>query len=265
MKHIHIVGTGPRTGTTLMAEAMIVCFRIDQHTDHEDRVFTKPAGPGNIFLTKTVKDIMVARPLLKLRPELYVICMIRDPRDAVVSRHDQDPDVYWAGLRYWKSFIPYWRRARGHPRFITVRYEDLVSDPDGTQEELMERMPFLEKQASFSRYHETAAPSGKSLDALKGVRPIAPDGIAAWREHLPRITGQLQIHGSIADDLIEFGYEPDDKWLTALEGVEPDVSPSHWAEHFWPGGLLLRSLPAYPAIVKAGIKRAFRRRPTRTR
>ena len=129
----------------------------------------------------------------------------------------------------------------------------------------MKRMPFLEKRAPFSRYHETAEPSGKSLDALRGVRPIAPDGIATWRDHLPRIAGQLRIHGSIADDLIEFRYEPDDTWLAVLEGVEPDVTRSHWPEHFGPGGLLRRKLPAYPAIVAGRMRQAFRRSPTRTR
>jgi hypothetical protein len=38
---IHIVGVSPRTGTTLMAEAMATCFGI-QYANRERRVFSAP-------------------------------------------------------------------------------------------------------------------------------------------------------------------------------------------------------------------------------
>ena len=121
-----------------------------------------------------MQDILVVAPFLKLRPDLYVICMIRDPRDAVVSKHGQDPDVYWAGLSLLEelhpALAPYERTSPFHHRPL----RGSRVDPDATQDALMKRMPFLEKRAPFSRYHETAEPSGKSLDALRGVRPIAP-------------------------------------------------------------------------------------------
>lgn len=59
MKRIHIVGSGPRTGTTLIAEMMIACFEIDLHTEHEDSIYTWPPCRGNIFLTKKPRDILV--------------------------------------------------------------------------------------------------------------------------------------------------------------------------------------------------------------
>jgi hypothetical protein len=240
-----------------MAEAMVACFEIDLHTQHEDRVFTKPPAAGEIYLTKTVKDILIIERFLDLWPELYVICMIRDPRDAVVSRHGKDPERYWAGLRYWNAYIPYWRGVGAHPRFITVRYEDFVSHPDTTQDLLSARVPFLRKRAPFSRYHEVAEPSAKSLKALGSVRPIAPDGVGNWRRHPARVAGQLQLHGPIADDLIEFGYEDDDSWLRDLDGVDPDVTSSHWPEYFTRTGIWRRKLPAYPRIILERSRRAF--------
>ncbi len=116
-----------------MAEAMVSCFWIDRYTAHEDRVFVKAPSAGNIYLTKAVKDILVIRWFLDLDPELFVICMVRDPRDAVVSKHGKAPDRYWAGLRYWNTYISCWRRVHEHPRFITIRYEDFSSAPDKTQ------------------------------------------------------------------------------------------------------------------------------------
>lgn len=44
--------------------------------------------------------------------------------------------------------------------------------------------------------------------------------------HLPRVARQLIRHESISDVLPEFGYEPDDQTLSALDGVTPDYGES---------------------------------------
>jgi hypothetical protein len=214
-----------------MAEAMIACYNIDHYTRHEDRIFKAPPANARIFLTKCPKDILVVGPLLRANPSLYVICMIRDPRDTVVSRHGKDPNKYWVSLSYWNTYIEYWRHIKDHPRLITIKYEDFVSRPDSIQDELISRWPFLEKLAPFSQYHEFAKPSSHSLDALRGIRPISPIGIGSWRNHLPRLVGQLAQHGDITQDLIQFGYEPDSSWRTVLDQINPDTSPGHLPEY----------------------------------
>ena len=210
-----------------MAEAMAVCFDIDHHTQHEDRIFVAPPKEGNAFLTKAPRDILVVGPLLIVNPNLYVICMVRDPRDAIVSKHGKNRDNYWVGLGFWKAYSTRWKRLHRHPRFITVKYEDFVSDPDRVQGALSARMPFLRVKRPFSCFHEVAKPSKASQEAMGEARPIAPKSVGAWRDHLPRVAGQIRRHGSIADDLIEFGYETDDAWMKLLEGVEPDLAASH--------------------------------------
>jgi hypothetical protein len=238
IKRIHIVGSSPRTGTTLLAEAMRVCFEIDHSTDHEDSIRVPSPRDGNVFLTKAPRDIMMVGPLLKIMPDLYVIYLIRDPRDIITSRHKADPERYWAGLKFWKSFTVAARKMMSHPRFIMLRYEDFVNDPDGVQASLMAAMPFLVINAPFSRYHELAVPSELSLRAMHSVRPIGPEGVGRWREHLPRVAGQLQLHGTISEDLKAYGYEQDESWLHELEGVEPDISPSYHAEFYDRRGLI---------------------------
>jgi len=231
MKRIHIAGCGARSGTTLMAEAMIACFEIDAYTEHEDRIYAWPKHDADIFLTKKPRDVLVAGPLLRLMPNLHVIFMLRDPRDVVTSRHGSDPGRYWISLAYWKAYMQRARALESHPRFITVRYEDLVTRPDEVQAHLMQEMPFLRKRAPFSRYHEVAKPSTRSLDALRGVRPVSAASVGNWRRHLPRLAGQLQRHGSIAQELIDYGYEPDDSWLNEVRQVTPDLCESHWPEY----------------------------------
>jgi len=232
MKRIHIVGSGPRTGTTLLAEIMIACFEIDVHTEHEDSIYTWPPYVGDIFLTKKPRDILVIEPILRIARNLYIIYMVRDPRDMIVSKHAIDSDRYWANLIHWKTYTPYGRRLQSHPRFITVRYEDLVTQPDQIQDYLMKRMSFLIKKASFNSYHEIAQPSKESMMALGGVRPASRSSIGNWRKHLPRVAGQLHLHGSISEDLIAYGYEQDDAWEKELEGIDPDLRAGHWPENF---------------------------------
>ena len=255
MQRIHIVGCGPRSGTTLMAEMMIACFEIDLHTQHEDSIYARPTCKANIFLTKLPRDILVAGPMLQVTPNLHVIYMLRDPRDMITSKHKKDPDRYWASLRYWKTYTRYGRKLQNHPRFITLRYEDLVMQPDQVQASLMQRMPFLKKRGPFSRYHEFAQPSKDSLDAMLGMRPVSSVSIGNWRKHLPRVVGQLQIHGTISQDLITYGYETDETWLNELKGIEPDLSQSHWPEHFSQQELRQRMRWKYVKPILALIRR----------
>lgn len=255
MKRIHIVGTGPRTGTTLMAEAMVACFDIDLFSRHEDRILTQLEGEGEIMLTKKPGDIMVVGPLLAVNPDLHVICMVRDPRDAIVSKHGRDPDKYWAGLRYWKAYAPYWRKIRHHSRVITIKYEHFVTDPDEIQQVIHKRLPFLAKKSSFSRYHEASLPSAESTQALRGLRPISPDGVGSFRRHLGRVLDQIEKHGSISGDLIELGYEADESWEDVFVGVDPEPSDSHWPEYFAPGELRQRQRGVYKEVLKILLRR----------
>ena len=228
---IHIVGTGPRTGTTLMAELMVNGFEIGGFAAHEMSIYDRPAQHFDLFCSKNPQDVMAARPLLAIDRSLWMVCMLRDPRDMIVSKHRADADHYWTTLRFWNERSRIVRSMMHHPRFVVVSYEDLVRDPDRVQESLMAAMPFLRRRRSFSDYHEVARPSGASSDALTGVRPITAAGVDKWREHKPRVAAQLELLGPIADDLIEFGYEEDADWLSELDGVEPSHYESHWPEH----------------------------------
>lgn len=220
MKRIHIVGSGPRTGTTLLAEVMVACFDIDHSCEHEASICTNPPKSGNCFLTKHPGEIGSVRLPLKLDSDLYVLCMIRDPRDSVVSFHGLRPDVYWTGLRFWKLFTRKYDELKGHARFIVVKYEELASNPDAVQKEIMERIPFLEKKHDFRKFHMHAHPGESSLEAMKELRPISPNGVGAWKQHLARVKQQISIHGDISDELIRFGYEKDREWLKIINDVK---------------------------------------------
>lgn len=229
MERIHVTGLGPRTGTTLMAESMVACFAIDAFDEHEAQVFNLRRNCA-VYLSKFPGLGDLLRRRLRFDPHFHVILMLRDPRDVVTSRHGTDMTRYWTTLRLWKGYFANAKPILDHPRVIRVRYEDLVTEPHEVQAEIARRLPFLRQTGAFTEFDRRAAPSSKAVKALGGVRAISADSVGKWRRHLPRLAGQLSRHGPITGELIELGYEQDDAWLAALDGIEPDMSPSHVPE-----------------------------------
>jgi hypothetical protein len=156
--------------------------------------------------------------------------MMRDPRDVVVSRHRQHPEVYWANLGQWNRVHREIRGLAGHPRFMLVRYEDLVAEPDAVQDRIAAGLPATERRARFSDFARVAAPAPGAERALGGVRAIGGASIGAWRAAPARVLGQMRLHGDPGPALREFGYETDEAWRAALEGIEPDTAPGYWPD-----------------------------------
>ncbi|WP_438971912.1 sulfotransferase family protein [Methylophaga sp.] len=224
-KHIHIVGCVPRSGTTLMTELMTTCFDIDGYTEHEYSVFKEFTSPCEILCTKNPNDIKRISYPLAINPNLYVIYLLRDPRDAISSRshkNNKNDKKIWSNLKTWKEHHEIAQHLEKNPHFITVKYEDLVTEPDKVQRELQKKLPFLEVKCLFSEYHLQAKPSNKSEAALGGLRPISPQSIGNWAKNKPYLKAQIEKYGDISDLLIQLGYEADTKWLSELDGVVPD-------------------------------------------
>ncbi len=233
-KHIHIVACSPRSGTTLLHEAMVTCFKFDKHYDHEIRFNLVSANNGQRLITKRPKDIMYM-PAVIDDPDFFVIYVLRDPRDVIVSRHGKNKDMYYSNIRVWREMQSYAKSITGHNRFLQVRYEEFVSNPNAVQAEIAARFPWLEKRYDFSEYHEHAQVSEASRLAMHSVRPIAPTSIGVWTKHLGRIKGQQAIHGSLTPDLVDNSYESDGAWESVLDAVEPDFARSRYPEkvYFW--------------------------------
>ena len=233
-KHLHIVACSPRSGTTLLHEVMVTCFKVDKHYDHEVRFNLVSADDGEILITKRPKDTMYMPDVID-DPELYVIYVMRDPRDVIVSRHGKDKEIYYSNIRLWRELHAYARTIANHPRFLQVSYEEFVSDPDAVQEQIAVKFPWLVKVHKFSEYHEYAKVSEKSKLAMNDVRPIAPTSVGKWKSNLSRIKAQHVTHGSLTPDLIECGYETSAEWEQVLADVEPDFSRSRYPEkvYFW--------------------------------
>ncbi|QHJ88551.1 sulfotransferase family protein [Aequoribacter fuscus] len=229
-KQIHIVGCSPRSGTTLLYEMMSACCHFDKLYGHETRFNRTQASDGQTLLTKRPKDTQFMPRVLASVPEFWVIYCLRDPRDVVVSKHRIAGDKYYSNLRLWREQHGFAQRMQTHERCITVRYEDLVRDPDAVQSMLQKQIPWLTCTHPFSEYHQHAKLSAQSERAMHGLRSINTDSIGRWRDNLPRIVSQIQRHGDISALLIECGYEADTSWMNELEGIQPDHSPSRYPD-----------------------------------
>lgn len=239
-----------------MATLFSTCFKIDHFIVDEDYLWKRMPQGERVLVTKLPGDEILARVLLWLDRRLWFVFLLRDPRDLIVSEHGSKLGKYWSNLFIWQRSIAVYDKLKHHRRFITVRYEDLVSDPDKVQRELLARMGFLEAQIPFSEYHkyipQEAAQSKKLLDAMRGIREISTGSIGAWRRHLPRVKAQIDSYKDLPAKLIELNYEPDDKWLQALEGVRPDHGMSLRQDYIPPRRrfrIFTRRLKAYGIYV----------------
>ncbi len=217
-----------------MLELMITGFQFSIVANKEVSLLSLPKNlPDNATIcTKNPQDHQLLKELIEKDEQLYFISMVRDPRDVVVSRHSMRPEVYWANLRQWREWFVNNKAYKNHPRLNMIRYEDLVSNPDKIQQQLKKRLLFAPVGKCFSEYHRFAEPSRQSLRAMRGVRPVNADSIGNWRNHLPRVAGQLSLHGPITQELIDLGYEKDDQWLKVLDGEVPDTTPGHWPDFY---------------------------------
>lgn len=239
---VHITGCAPRSGTTLMMELFRQCFDIEAFGRHEISVFVKPRPEPPLYCSKRPQDILIVEPLLRYDENLWIVFMLRDPRDVIVSEHRLRPGSYWCHLGLWKRRYAIAQRLWQHPRFAVVRYEDLAERPDEVQLFLEARMPFLRRTRRFSEWGRDGV-SEASERALGGVRPVSADSVGAWRSRKGRIRSQLEKHGPIDRELVELGYEPDATWLRCLEDVAPDDGASVYAETgVFDGGLRERCL-----------------------
>ncbi|MDR3505579.1 MAG: sulfotransferase [Acidocella sp.] len=228
-QRIHIIGP-PRSGTTLMHTLFSVCMGVDGVTSREERIWRRMPHGERVLVTKCPGEERFARPLLKFDRDLWFVFMLRDPRDLIVSQHGSEPGRYWSNLRTWYEALAVYELIKGHPRFIVVRYEDLVRTPDKVQQNLLRRLPFLQNAVPFSRYQEHipqgVRQSAQTLQAMRGIRAVSSEHVGAWRQHLPRVKAHISRYPDLPAWLINLGYEQDTGWLKALERVPADNQPS---------------------------------------
>jgi hypothetical protein len=229
LTRLHIVGC-PRSGTSLLLELLATCFENDGHCAHELSLFDPAPIRGGLYISKQPTDIRRLRYIFPRDHGLHILYIFRDPRAVVTSMHAEHPGMYFCNYRIWNQCHLAAGHYLDHPRFHSLRYEDLVAQPDAAQEEIANQFSFLRQRHRFRDFHEHAVTNEAALRAMNGLRPISTEDVQVWRRHLPRLAQQLQRWPGMARELVALGYEADDGWQSVLDGVEARNFPCRYPE-----------------------------------
>ena len=148
-------------------------------------------------------------------PAARYVHLIRDGRDAGLSfiSMRRRPRFNWARPRGLAAFAAQWRRevrgarsfGRGltEGRYLEVRFEDLVTEPEATLRVICSFLELAFEEAMLS-YHERFSAS-QPVDHATLAQPPDPDA-RRWREQMPD-RDQRRFEAAAGDLLAELGYE----------------------------------------------------------
>lgn len=166
-----------------------------------------------LYGDKTPGSVTQIVLLAELFPEAKFVHIIRDGRAVALSyleRPEWGPETMAEAAHHWKNRV---RRGRagggvvGPDRYMEVRYEDVVADPEAVAREVCSFLG-LSFEAGMLRSHERSADfiaSTKDPEAFKNLsRPITP-GLRDWRDEIS--DKDRRIFEAIAGDLlVQLGY-----------------------------------------------------------
>ena len=165
--------------------------------------------------------------LLSTFPEARIIHLVRDGRGVAASRRNlrfgPGPSIRAQALDWSRKIRVARAQGHGHPRYVEVRYEELVREPESVLEQLA-RVLRLEYDPRMLQYHQS---TGHRLAEFRdwvdetgtvmseatyrrdihrmAARPPAPERIDHWREVLT--AGEIAEFEAVAGDLLrELGY-----------------------------------------------------------
>jgi hypothetical protein len=149
-------------------------------------------------------------------PDAQFVNLVRDPRAVVASIRRVGRRYGWGahGLPgatdTWERSMraaDRWRRRLGPGRFLEVRYEDLVTEPEAV---LGRIVAFLDLDAAgldaMLRHHETADIDNRTLHALVS-KPVTTERLRSW-EHALRPREIAFVESVLGDRMGRYGYEP---------------------------------------------------------
>jgi hypothetical protein len=187
-------------------------------------LFAETAARGRFIpCEQTPRYLFFAQEILDAFPDAVVINMVRDPRDVLLSQKNKWRRRFLGArniplmeaLRAWANYHPYtiarlWVaavrsaiRLSGHPRFVSIRYEDLLKQPEETIRSLcsLAGLAFSEKMLDVP---QVGSSTGMDKPELRGIDGSRTGG---WRKG--GLTGtELAICQRVCgEEMARLGYE----------------------------------------------------------
>lgn len=163
-------------------------------------------APGKARVTDKMPHNFIHLGLLAmLVPGARVIHCLRDPVDTCLSCFFQDfndPHPYAADLarlgrhyRAYRDLMDHWARLAPLP-MLTVRYEDLVADPEAGSREMV-AFCGLEWDPRCLEFHRSRRPV-PTASRFQVQRPVYGTSVARWRRYAPHLGPLLDALGPLA-------------------------------------------------------------------
>ncbi|HEX5588459.1 MAG TPA: sulfotransferase, partial [Acidimicrobiia bacterium] len=187
------------------------------HLHHAERAGKRRWGDKSLH-TEHYADRVFAE-----YPDARIVHMVRDPRDRYASvrrRHGQDLSRVGAATGRWRSSMRAARRnLRRHPgRYLVVRYEDIVDDPEATMQRVcrfagLDYTPAMLAMTGAPDHRDTG---GNSSFGDVEVQSISAKAVGRYRSVLTQ--GEIAfIQCVVRRDMAVTRYEPADIGFTLAE------------------------------------------------
>jgi hypothetical protein len=157
----------------------------------------RPLWPLSAYATKRsygwfVRDAVEALARYIRQERMWLIEIVRDPKDALTSRHArQGKESFYLEPERWTvsaaagEFL--FRLLDDYPDKLTIRYEDVVGRPEESQRVLMERIGFelrdgVESWGNLADNIELLGLSTKRAAAMHEIRNFDSSSTGRWSE-----------------------------------------------------------------------------------
>lgn len=191
-----LVTGSPRSGTTMLILMMKYFEGCNVYSDKERH----PLHP-NKLMWHQYQYVVIKQPYgyyehfppyydfqMLFKRKYKIICMIRNYRDVLVSRHANNPEVYWVWPTIWIRCARQIIMNIDNPRLLMVKYEDLVSDSKKQMDRISNFLGCNYKE-NYIKFYETDDAKNPKNNSLNGPRSISKDSINNWSkpEHKDRV------------------------------------------------------------------------------
>lgn len=216
----NIVITGSwRSGTTLLYLYFPVAFHDVTISGLESPALTTQLPVSFEWrVSKSPNDIHHVREIHETF-DPWIIYMLRDPRDCIVSWRPRAGDYHLA-FNEWLRNLLFAKSYKGD-WLLLVRFEQLVTEPEVVQARLAQDIG-LRPSVPFAECHDHILPNQMHHQLARGgtgptIRPLDPSVIGSWRREKGRIRQQLEQFPELQAVLEWLGYEEDDAWQDDLK------------------------------------------------
>lgn len=121
---------------------------------------------------------------LRSHPQVKVLWMLREPRDVLTSVHPDKPGTFYVKPERLIQSLELYLRCRNEPQVVTVRYEDLVLEPNSVQKRIGALLG-LKKLRLFTKGYEHFPRFRENVRAMHSIRPIDADSLHRWKANAP--------------------------------------------------------------------------------